>query len=202
MSMNVLVACEFSGVVRRAFRAKGHNAWSIDLLPSSDDSPFHAVGDLADGTSDAVFKLWKAIREHGPWDLLIAHPPCTFMANSGVRWLHTEEGRWDKLKEACEFFNMLKDAPVERICIENPIPHKYAREHIGKYTQIVHPWQHGHGESKATCLWLKGLPELQPTNIVEGREQRSWLLGPSPDRWKLRSTTYQGIAEAMAEQWG
>lgn len=193
--MRVLIACEFSGVVREAFRAKGHDAYSIDLLDSLDGSPFHTVGNITSMMKHGFMK-------GDTWDLLIGHPPCTFMANSGVRWLHTEQGRWDKLNEACEFFNMLKDAPIERICLENPIPHKYAREHIGKYTQIVHPWQHGHGESKATCLWLKGLPELEPTNIVEGREQRIWKLSPSPDRWKLRAQTYQGIADAMANQWG
>lgn len=194
--MRVMIACEFSGVVREAFRAKGHDAYSIDLLPSSDGSDRHVIGSVEPWAA-----MVSELSDHG-WDLLIGHPPCTFMSNSGVRWLHTEEGRWDKLKEACEFFNMLKDLPIERICLENPIPHKYAREHIGKYTQIVHPWQHGHGESKATCLWLKGLPELQPTNIVEGREQRIWKLSPSPDRWKLRAQTYQGIADAMANQWG
>ena len=186
--MKVLVACEFSGVVRQAFRDLGHSAWSCDLLPSADDSAHHLQSDVLD------------ILDCG-WDLLIAHPPCTYMSNSGVRWLHTQPGRWSKLDDACRFFNALKASPIDRICIENPIPHKYAREHIGKYTQIVHPWQHGHGESKATCLWLKGLPELQPTNIVEGREQRIWKLPPSKDRWKKRAQTYQGIADAMAEQW-
>jgi hypothetical protein len=189
MSPRVLVACEYSGAVREAFRRRGFEAWSCDLLPADDGSPFHVQGDA------------RELLSHG-WDLLIAHPPCTRLANSGVRWLH-ERNLWAELEEATDLFRAFLDAPVARIAVENPIPHKYALGRIGeRYTQIVQPWQYGHGESKATCLWLRGLPELVPTDVVEGREQRVWKLPPSPDRWKLRSTTYTGIAEAMADQWG
>ena len=205
--MRVLVACEYSGTVRDAFIAQGHDAMSCDLLPT----------DAPNWTYDPFTKLRTHHPERGShyqgsvldilddgWDLMIAHPPCTYLTNSGVRWLHTDESRWGKLDEACEFFNRLLDADIPRICVENPIPHKYAVERIGgrKYTQIIQPWQFGHGETKATCLWLKGLQKLTPTNIVDGREQRMWKLPPSEDRWKLRSKTYQGIADAMAQQWG
>lgn len=188
--MKVLIACEYSGTVRDAFRSLGHDAVSCDLLPTDVPGP-HYQGAVEDILSDG-------------WDLMIAHPPCTYLTNSGVRWLHSEEGRWQKLDQACEFFNLLLQAPIPRICVENPIPHKYAVERLGgrKYDQIVQPWQHGHGETKATCLWLRGLKPLEPTEIVEGREQRIWKLPPSKDRWKIRSKTYQGIAEAMAQQWG
>lgn len=137
------------------------------------------------------------------WDMMIAHDPCTYQCNSGVRWLHTEEGRWKLLDESCEFTKKLLNADIEKIVRENPIPHKYAIERIGrKYDQIIHPWQHGHPESKATCLWLQNLEPLEPTNIVSGREQRIWKLSPSKDRSKLRSETFPGIAEAFAQQWG
>jgi hypothetical protein len=186
--MKVLVACEFSGAVRDAFRANGHDAWSCDLLPS--DSPYHIQGDVL------------SVLDQG-WDLMIAHPPCTFLCNSGVRWLHERPERWAELDKGAEFFKALMDAPIPKIAVENPIPHKYAVERIGrKYDQLIQPWQYGHGETKATCLWLKGLPKLVPTDIVEGREQRIWKLPPSPDRWAERSKTYTGIAKAMADQWG
>ena len=146
------------------------------------------------------------------WDLMIAHPPCTYFANSGVCWLHTEEGRWEKLDEAAVFFNTLLDSSILLICVENPIPHKYAIERIGgrKYTQLIQPYMFGHKETKATCLWLKGLDPLIPTSdlkketmaLPSAQRQRIHWLPPSPDRWKLRSTTYQGIADAMANQWG
>lgn len=190
--MRVLIACEFSGTVREAFKAKGHDAWSCDLLETEIPGQ-HIVGDVLEILNDG-------------WDLMIAHPPCTYLCNSGVSWLHKDESRWDKMQKAAVFFKRLifpSTSKIRRICIENPIMHKYAKEIIGvKQDQIIQPWQFGHGETKATCLWLKGLPKLQPTNIVEGREQRLHRLPPSPDRWKLRSKTYQGIAEAMAEQWG
>ena len=142
------------------------------------------------------------------WDLMIAHPPCTYLCNSGVRWL-TEDGpghngyiRRTMMREGAEFFKALLNADIPHIAIENPIPHRYALQIIGrKYDQIIQPWQHGHGETKATCLWLKNLPKLKPTNIVEGREGKVWKMPPSPDRWKERSRTYTGIAEAMADQW-
>lgn len=188
ISLRVLIACETSGAVRNAFRKLGHEAYSVDILPSDDDSPYHVRGDAL------------GMLAHN-WDLIIAHPPCTRLTNSGVRWLH-ERNLWGELDEACEFFREFLDHPCEHIAIENPIPHKYAVERIGRtYDQKVQPWMFGHGESKATCFWLKNLPHLVPTNIVEGREQRIWKLPPGPDRWKERSKTYQGIADAMAQQW-
>lgn len=185
--MRILIACEFSGIVRDAFIAKGHEAMSCDLLPTESPGP-HYYGCVSD-----------ILYDH--WDMIIAHPPCTRLANSGVRWLH-ERALWDELKKACAFFNMFKNHDCPRICIENPIPHKYAVDKIGKYSQIIQPWQYGHGESKAICLWLKGLPKLEPSNIVPGREQKVWRMGPSEDRAKKRSRFYTGIADAMANQWG
>lgn len=189
VNVRVLVACEFSGIVRDAFIARGHQAISCDLLPSERPG-LHYQGD--------VFALWRE-----EFDLVIAHPPCTYLANSGVRWLRTKPDRIQVMKEAAKFFRLLLHWPCKRIAVENPIPHKYALEIIGrKYDQIVQPWMFGHGETKATCLWLKGLPKLTPTNIVDGRHGRVWREAPSPDRWKNRSRTYSGIAVAMAEQWG
>ena len=133
---------------------------------------------------------------------MIAHPPCTYLTNSGVRWLKGNESRLTMMHDACAFFLELKNAPIGHIAIENPIPHKYARAEIGNYDQIIQPWQFGHGETKATCLWLKNLPKLVPTNIVEGRTPRVHHASPGPDRWKERSRTLTGIAEAMADQWG
>ena len=187
--MKVLVACEYSGRVRDAFIAQGHDAVSCDLLPTDSPGP-HYEGDVFDIINDS-------------WDLMIAHPPCTYLSNSGVRWLHKRPERWQQMKEGAEFFRALLDADIPRIAIENPIMHKYAVEIIGRrQDQVIQPWQFGHGESKATCLWLKGLQELEPTEIVEGREQKMHLLPPSKNRWKIRSTTYEGIAKAMSEQWG
>lgn len=186
--MRVLVACEFSGVVRSAFRALGHDAWSCDLLPAEDGGQ-HIQGDV------------RELLDQN-WDLLIAHPPCTRLANSGVRWL-AERNLWGELDEAADLFRAFLEAPIDRIAVENPIPHRYAVERIGrKYDQVVQPWQFGHGETKATCLWLKNLPPLVSTGIVEGREQRVWRASPGPDRWKERSRTYPGLAAAMAQQWG
>ena len=198
--MKVLVACEYSATVRDAFRAKGHDAWSCDLLPTDGDPYYHIQGDAL-------------VMAHGhAWDLLIAHPPCTYLTNSGVTWLHKDPTRWEKLDEGAAFFKALLDAPVERIAIENPIMHKYAKERIGgvKQTQTIQPYQFGHLEQKATCLWLKNLPPLQPTSdlkaqtkaLPDNERQRLHYLPPSADRWKLRSTTYKGIADAMAIQWG
>ena len=187
--MRVLVACEFSGAVRDAFKEAGHDAWSCDLLPS-DTEGNHIVGNVLDVINDG-------------WDLMIAHPPCTYLCNSGVSWLHKDESRWSKMRDGALFFKQLMDANIPQIAIENPIMHKYAVTVIGRrQDQLVQPWQHGHGETKATGFWLKNLSKLTPTNIVDGREQRLHKLGPSPDRWKLRSTTYPGIAKAMATQWG
>ncbi len=189
--MRVLIACEESQEVCKAFRAKGHEAYSCDVIPCSGGHPkWHIKGD--------VLKLL-----HNGWDLMIAHPPCTYLCNSGVSWLHKDKDRWIKMIRGALFFKKLLEAPIEKKCIENPIMHCYAKEIIeAKQTQLIQPWMFGHGETKATCLWVYGLPDLQPTNIVEGREQRLHRLPPSKDRAKLRSKTYPGIAKAMAEQWG
>ncbi len=188
--MNVLIACEFSGVVRRAFRDLGHSAWSCDLLPAEDDEWAHFQTDIR-----------KQLNMRYPaklqWDLLIAHPPCTYLAVSGARWF---KAKLKEQAEALEFVQMLMDAPIPRICIENPVSVISSR--IRKPDQIIQPWMFGHGEVKATCLWLKNLPLLKPTNIVEGRTARVHREPPSPDRWKNRSRTLPGIAAAMAEQWG
>ena len=194
----VLVACEYSGTVRDAFIRTGHDAMSCDLLPTDAAGP-HYQGDVKYVLDDE-------------WDLLIAHPPCTYMTNSGVSWLHKDPARWALLDAAAAFFNLLLDAPIKRIAVENPIMHKYAKERIGnrKQDQVVQPWMFGHTEQKGTCLWLKNLPLLTATNNVkaemlllpDNERQRLHYLSPSPDRWKLRSKTYQGIADAMAAQWG
>lgn len=183
--MRVLVACEFSGVVRRAFRERGHDAWSCDLLPTEDCSAFHIQGDA----------LRVMFRQE--WDLMIAHPPCTHLAVSGARWFKDKQ---QEQAEALQFVRDLMAAPIPRICIENPI--SILSSVIRKPDQIIQPWMFGHGETKATCLWLKNLPNLFPTNIVEGREARIHKMPPGPDRWKERSRTFTGIAEAMAAQWG
>jgi hypothetical protein len=190
--MRVLVACEFSGIVRRAFAARGHEAWSCDLLPSDDRTDFHIVGDARDILNDG-------------WDLLmVAHPPCTRLCNSGVRWL-AERNLWPELKDAADLFSAFWNAPIERICVENPVMHKHAKALIHNYlapAQSVQPWQFGHGETKRTCLWLKNLPKLTPTNIVDGREARVHRMPPGPNRWRERSRFFPGIADAMADQWG
>jgi len=183
--MRVLVGCERSGVVRRAFREQGHEAWSCDLAPA-DDGGEHIVGDVRDVLADG-------------WDVGIFHPPCTRLCNSGVRWLE-ERGLWDDLRGAVDLFYACFNAPIPQKALENPIPHGHAG--LPPYTQILQPWMFGHGETKATCLWLHRLPPLMPTNVVEGREGRIHKLPPGPDRTRLRSETYEGIARAMAEQWG
>ena len=189
--MRVLVACEFSGVVRRAFKARGHEAWSCDLLPSEDRSDFHIEGDARDILNDG-------------WDLLmVAHPPCTRLCNSGVRWL-AERNLWSELKDAAELFSAFWNAPIERVCVENPVMHYHAKALIHNYmapAQSVQPWQFGHGETKRTCLWLRNLPKLKPTSIVEGREARVHRMPPGPNRWRERSRFFPGIADAMAAQW-
>jgi len=181
--MKVLIACEYSGTVRNAFLEAGHDAMSCDLLPTDKPGP-HYQGDVKNVLNDG-------------WDLMICHPPCTHLAVSGARWFNEKK---KEQKEALDFVRLLLLAPIPRIALENPVSIISSR--IRKPNQVIQPWQFGHGETKATCLWLKNLPELQPTEIVEGREQRIWLLPPSPDRWKIRSHTYAGIAQAMAEQWG
>ena len=181
--MKVLVACEYSGTVRDAFIAKGHDAMSCDLLPTDAPGP-HYQGSVLDIIGNG-------------WDLMIAHPPCTHLAVSGAKWFYK---KMVEQTEALAFVQLLMDAPISRIALENPISIISSR--IRKPDQIIQPWQFGHGETKATCLWLKNLPKLMPTNIVDGREARVHKLPPSPNRWKLRSTTYKGIAAAMADQWG
>lgn len=181
--MKILIACEFSGKVREAFRKMGHDAWSCDLLPADDHSPYHYECDVL------------GILDKG-WDLMVAHPPCTHLAVSGARWFKYKQ---KEQAEALDFVQKLLDAPINRIALENPISVISSR--IRKPDQIIQPWMFGHGETKATCLWLKNLPKLKPTKIVDGRENRIWKLPPSEDRWKLRSETYQGIADAMASQW-
>ena len=197
--LRVLVGCEFSGIVRRAFASRGHDAWSCDLLPAEDGSNRHITGDVRDILDDS-------------WDLLVvAHPPCTRLCNSGVRWLNappagkTLDQMWRELDEGAALFSDLWNAPVERIAVENPVMHRHAKKRIRNYqepAQSVQPWQFGHGETKRTCLWLKNLPPLTPTDIVDGREPRVHHMSPGPDRWKERSRFFTGIAAAMAEQWG
>jgi len=180
--VRVLIACEYSGTVRDAFIAAGHDAMSCDLLPTDVDGP-HYQGDVLDVINDG-------------WDLMIAHPPCTHLAVSGARWF--KDKKTEQI-EALNFVQFLLDAPIKKIALENPI--SIISSKIRKPDQIIQPWMFGHGETKATCLWLKNLPKLTPTNIVDGREQRIHKLPPTPDRWKIRSKTFQGIADAMAAQW-
>ena len=181
--MRVLVACEFSGIVREAFARRGHDAVSCDLLDTEMPGRHH-MGDVRDILHDG-------------WDLMVAHPPCTHLAVSGARWFARK--RLERA-EALDFVQYLMDAPIPRIAIENPV--SIISSNIRKPDQIIQPWQFGHGETKATCIWLKGLPKLKPTDVVRGREPRVHHAPPSPDRWKARSRTFAGIAEAMAEQWG
>lgn len=181
--MNILIACEFSGIVRDAFIRKGHNAVSCDLLPTEKPGP-HIIGDVMEHLEDG-------------WDMMIAFPPCTHLAVSGARWFKDKK---EEQKKAIEFFLALVNAPIPKIAIENPVGIMSTR--YRKPYQIIQPWQFGHGETKATCLWLQNLPKLEPTNIVEGRENRIHRMSPGPNRGKERSRTYQGIADAMAKQWG
>lgn len=199
--LKVLIACEFSGVVRREFRALGHDAYSCDLLPAEDDSPFHFQTDVRNVIDDS-------------YDLLIGHPSCQYLCNSGVRWLWNKDGsrnepRWTALNEATDFFLYFWNAPIKHICLENPIMHKYAKERIGiKQSCIVQPWMFGDKENKATCLWMKNLPSLIPTNNVKEEmknlsykeKNKIHLMPPSPHRWKERSRTFPGIGKALATQ--
>lgn len=182
-SLRVLVACEFSGRVRDAFAAKGHDAWSCDLLPTESDGN-HYQCDVRE-----IINLG--------WDIMIAHPPCTHLAVSGARWFKYKRKEQD---EALEFVRHLLEAPIDKIALENPVSIISSR--VRKPDQIIQPWQFGHGETKATCLWLKNLPKLEPTNIVDGRESNIHRMPPGKDRWKKRSLTFSGIATAMADQWG
>ena len=180
--MRILVACEFSGIVRDAFVAGGHDAWSCDLLPTERPGQ-HYQGNVGDILND-------------DWDLMIAHPPCTHLAVSGARWFKDKRA---EQAEALDFVRLLLDAPIPCIALENPI--SIISSKIRKPDQIVQPWQFGHGETKAICLWLKGLPKLTETTVVAGREARVHRMAPSPDRWKERSRFFPGIAAAMADQW-
>lgn len=184
----VLVACEFSGIVRDAFRAKGHDAWSCDVLPSEGKSPYHFQCDIREGSP-----IWTLFL----WDLMLAFPPCTHLASSGARWF---KDKTEQQEKSVGFVKWLSRRPVERIVIENPIGVLSTKWR--KPDQIIQPWQFGHGETKATCLWLKNLPLLKPTKIVSGRQPRVHYESPGPNRWKNRSRTLQGIADAMADQWG
>jgi len=180
--MKVLIACEYSGLVRDAFLRRGHNAMSCDILQTESPGP-HYTGPVQDVIADG-------------WDLMVAHPPCTHLCVSGARWF---KDKLTEQAEALDFVHMLLEAPIPRIALENPIGIISTR--IRKPDQIIQPWQFGHGETKATCLWLKNLPKLTPTNIVDGREANVHRAAPGPNRWKIRSLTYAGIAEAMADQW-
>lgn len=196
--LRVLVACEFSGRVRDAFIYRNHDAWSCDLdgvEAEGEFSQYHLTGDVR------KFYKWKK------WDLMIAHPPCTYLANSGLRWLKTGEvafdvKRWQDMLKAVKLFRSLLCAPIPRIAIENPIMHRYAQECIGQhYSQLIQPWEFGDGETKGTCLWLKGLPPLAPTKVVPGRFPRAHMAS-GKDQKRIRSITPKGIAKAMAAQWG
>jgi hypothetical protein len=204
--LKILVACETSGVVRRAFADRGHDVWSVDLLPSDDHSKRHIIGDVRNYLKDG-------------WDLLIAHPPCTRLCNSGVRWLTTPpKGRtldnmWDELHEGADLFSAVWNAPIRRVAVENPVMHRHAKALIQNYeppAQIVQPWWFGDPAFKATGLYLRGLSPLKPTKKLSPPragtdEHRAWSwihrASPGPDRWRLRSRTFSGLAAAMAQQW-
>ena len=199
----VLIACEFSGTVRDAFAARGHDAWSCDIIPT--ESP----GKHYEGRVQDIMENYLNVRP--AWDLMIAHPPCTYLSVSGSRWLYNEDGskneeRWEKREEALDFVRYLLGAPIEYICVENPV--SVIASQIRKSDQLIHPWEHGHPEEKRTCLWLKNLPKLEPSDIVydemmelpKKERHRIWWMGSSKS--KERSIFYPGIADAMAEQWG
>lgn len=201
--MRVLVAYEFSGVVREAFRRRRHDAWSCDILEAEDNSPYHLQGDVLNYIDN-------------DWDLMVAHPPCTYLTVAGARWFYHPDDkhlpyeerrphpkypfRRQQQEDALNFVRTLMNAPIEKIAIENPISVISSR--IRKPDQIIQPWMFGHGETKQTCLWLKNLPKLVPTNIVEGRDNKIHMMPPGPERWRERSRTFTGIGEAMGEQWG
>jgi len=189
MSKRVLVACEFSGIVRDAFIQEGFDAVSCDIREAENGKP-HIQDDVMNVIDD-------------DWDMMIAHPPCTYLANSGVRWLYEKENRWQDMIDGAVFFRELLHADIPYIAVENPVMHKYGKKIIGSdYDQTLQPWQFGHGETKKICLWLKNLPKLQPTDVVEGREARVHKMPPSEERSKKRSKFFDGVAEAMAKQWG
>ena len=182
--MRVLVACEYSGRVRDAFRSHGHDAWSCDLLECEADPQWHYQCPVEELLNDG-------------WDLMVAHPPCTHLAVSGSRHFHRKRR---EQAEALDFVRLLMSASISRWCIENPV--SVISSAIRPPDQIIQPWEHGHGETKATCLWLENLPKLVPSNCVDGREPKVHMMPPGPDRWKERSRTYLGVAAAMGEQWG
>lgn len=195
--MRVLVACEYSGTVREAFRKRGHDAWSCDLL-DTDIEGQHMIGDVMGVLGEK-------------WDLMIAHPPCTYLTNAGVCWLKKDKKRFGEMQKGAQIFYELLNSDIPKICVENPIMHKYAVNIIGRrQDQVIQPWMFGHKEKKATCLWLKNLPKLVPTTNLKAEtealpkhvQQRIHYASPGPDRWKIRSKTFQGIADAIAEQWG
>jgi hypothetical protein len=214
--MKVLVACEESQVVCNAFRARGHEAYSCDIVPTRGKHPeWH----IQDDVRNLLFATGNFVSHPYPlgaptpgnqrfWDMMVAHPDCRYLTNSGVRWLYNPDGscnfkRWWDMANSASFFNVLFDGitcKIPKVCIENPIPHKHAS--LPKYTQIIQPWMFGHGETKSTCLWLKNLPKLVPTDIVDGRQARVHRMAPSEHRARDRAVTYQGIAVAMADQWG
>ncbi len=197
--MRVLIACERSGIVRRAFRERGHDAWSCDLVPADDGSKWHIEGDALEQLA-------------GGWDLLIAHPVCRYLTNAGVRWFKTDPERWGHMQRGAEFFRRFWECSIPRIAVENPIMHRYAVEAIGgrRQDQVVQPWMHSHPERKGVGLWLKNLPRLTPTRNVKAEmlklskaeQNRIHHIPPGPDRERLRSVFFPGIAAAMAEQWG
>jgi hypothetical protein len=199
MSKEVLIACEFSGIVRNAFRKKGFDAWSCDIRETENHPQHHFQENV------------KQIIKKYDWDLMIAHPPCTYLSNSGVRWLYENEDRWQKMIDGAVFFRELLNSDIEHIAVENPIMHKWAKKVIGRdYDDSIQPYDFGHPVSKRTCFWLKNLPELQPTNVLE-KKGDTWRnqtpsgqnkLGPSDDRSKERSRFWPGVADAMADQWG
>ena len=201
--MRVLVACEESQEVCKAFRSRGHEAYSADLQDCSGGHPeWHIKGDvllLVNGNCKFVTRGGQHVTVDGRWDLIIAHPPCTDLAGSGARWF-PEKQKDFRQQKACVFFMQMMLADCDRIAVENPVG--IMSTCYRKPDQIIQPWQFGHGETKATCLWLKNLPLLQPTDIVNEREHKVWRMPPSADRAKLRSKTYTGVAQAMAEQWG
>jgi hypothetical protein len=209
--MRVLIGCEFSGIIREAFKRLGHDAWSCDIIDTEIPSTQHIIADLNDVLYNSrkltAYPKWI---QYCKWDLLIAHPPCTYLTNASTRWLYYPDTfnkipeRWENMRLGAEFFMNCYNAPIPRVCIENPIMHKHAKRigNIPEYTQLIKPWQFGHGEIKSTALWLKGLPPLKSTLIVRGREANVHRAQPGTERWKIRSRTLLGIAEAMAIQWG
>jgi hypothetical protein len=188
--VKILVGCEKSHRIARAFSLKGHKAWSCDILPCEIDTPYHIQDDVRNHLDDG-------------WDMAIFHPDCTYLANSGVRWFYENPTYYGSMMFAIDFFNKLLHSNIPRIVVENPIQHKFARQYIRKYDQIIQPWMFGDNETKATCLWLKGVPKLTPlvTQKPQNVNQSVWREAPSPDRKANRSRTFQGIADAMANQW-